>query len=125
VGKPDALGTQERPYDRHAELGAELAASFLRRLGFPQSLVQEVGFLVRYHMMPGALKKLPLYRSEKIMDSPLFPRLLELYRADLSPSYGSPEGYYEACQEYRTYLRNKANPYRRSDGSKPRWQAPT
>ncbi len=52
------------------------------------------------------------------MDSPLFPQLLELFRADLSASYGSPESYYEACQVYRTYLKHKANPYRRSDGSK-------
>jgi poly(A) polymerase len=122
VGKPDAPATQERPYDRHAELGAEVAASLLRRLGFAQGLIQEVSFLVRYHMMPAALKKLPLFRSEKVMDSPLFPQLLELYRADLSASYWSPESYYEACQVYRTYLKNKANPYRRRDGSKQRWQ---
>jgi poly(A) polymerase len=122
VGKPDAPGTQERPYDRHADLGAEVAAGFLRRLGFTQSLIQEVCFLIRYHMMPGALKSLPLFRFEKIMDSPLFPQLLELFRADLSASYGSPESYYEACQVYRTYLKHKANPYRRSDGSKPRRQ---
>lgn len=122
VGKPDAPATQERPYERHAELGADIAASFLRRLGFSQSLIQEVTFLIRYHMMPAALKKLPLFRCEKIMDSPLFPQLLELYRADLSASYTGPEGYYEACQVYRTYLKNKANPYRRSDGSKPRRQ---
>jgi poly(A) polymerase len=120
VGKPDAPATQERPYDRHAELGAQVASSFLRRLGFPQELIQDVGFLIRYHMMPAALKKLPLFRSEKVMDSPLFPRLLELYRADMSASYFSPESYYEACQVYRAYLRNKANPYRRNDGSKQR-----
>jgi poly(A) polymerase len=124
VGKPDAPATQERPYDRHAELGAEVASAFLRRLGFPPGLIQEVSFLIRYHMMPAALKKLPLFRSEKIMDSPLFPQLLELYRADLSATYGSPESYYEACQVYRTYLKNKANPYRRSDGSKTRRQTP-
>jgi poly(A) polymerase len=124
VGKPDAPATQERPYDRHAELGAEVAASFLRRLGFAPSLIQEVTFLIRYHMMPAALKKLPLFRSEKIMDSPLFPQLLELYRADLSASYTGPEGYYEACQVYRNYLKNKANPYRRSDGSKQRRSRP-
>ena len=120
VGKPDAPATQERPYDRHAELGAEVAASFLRRLGFAQGLIQDVTFLIRYHMMPAALRKLPLFRSEKVMDSPLFPQLLELYRADLSASYWSPESYYEACQVYRTYLKNKANPYRRRDGSKQR-----
>jgi len=124
TGRPDAPATLERPYDRHAELGAEVASAFLRRLGFPASLIQEVSFLVRYHMLPAALKKLPLFRSEKGMDSPLFPQLLELYRADLSASYWSPDSYYEACQVYRTYLKNKANPYRRRDGSKQRWQKP-
>jgi poly(A) polymerase len=52
------------------------------------------------------------------MDSPLFPQLLELYRADLSASYWSPEGYYQACQVYRNYRKHKANPYRRKDGRK-------
>jgi len=122
VGKPDSPATQERPYDRHAELGAEIAASFLKRQGFPAALVREVTFLIRYHMMPAALKKLPLYRSEKVMDSPLFPQLLELYRADLSASYWSPDSYYEACQVYRNYLKNKANPFRRRDGRKQPWK---
>ena len=80
-----------------------------------------MSFLVRYHMMPAALKQLPIYRSERIMDSPLFPTLLELYRADLSASYWGPEGYYQACQVYRTYRKNKANPYRRKDGRKHSW----
>jgi poly(A) polymerase len=122
VGKPDSPGTQERPYDRHAELGADIATSFLKRLGFPPALIRDVTFLILYHMMPAALKKLPLYRYEKIMDSPLFPQLLELYRADLSASYWSPDSYYEACQVYRTYLKNKANPFRRRDGRKQPWK---
>lgn len=118
VGKPEAASTPERAFDGHAELGAQIATQFLRRLGFPEARVREVTFLVRYHMMPAALKQLPLYRSERIMDSPLFPLLLELYRADMSASYWSPEGYYEACQVYRNYRKHKANPFRRNDGSK-------
>lgn len=122
VGKPESPSTQERPYDRHAELGAEIASKFLKRLGFGLPMIQDAAFLVRYHMLPAALKKLPLYRSEQIMNSPLFPQLLELYRADLCASYWSPESYYEACQIYRTYLKHKANPYRRNDGRKQPWQ---
>ncbi len=118
IGKPAAGSTPERAFDGHAELGAKIAAGFLARLGFASSMIEEVTFLVRYHMMPAALKLLPIYRSQRIMDSPLFPLLLELYRADLSASYWSPEGYYEACKVYRTYRRNKANPYRRKDGRK-------
>ena len=120
VGKPAAASTPERAFDGHAELGADTAARFLRRLGFAQQTVQDVTFLVRYHMMPGALEVLPIHRSGPLMASPLFPRLLELYRADLSASYGSPDGYYEACRIYRNYRKHKANPYRSSDGRKSR-----
>jgi poly(A) polymerase len=120
VGKPAAASTSERAFDGHAELGAEITVRFLRSLGFPGPLIQDVSFLVRFHMMPGALDVLPMHRTEPLMDSPLFPRLLELYRADLSASYGSPEGYYEACRIYRNYRKHKANPYRRNDGRKTR-----
>jgi len=118
IGKPEAESTPEHAFDGHAELGAKIAARFLGRLGFDLSWIREVTFLIRYHMMPAALKQLPIYRSERIMDSPLFPQLLELYRADLSASYWSPEGYYQACQVYRNYRKHKANPYRRKDGRK-------
>ena len=118
IGKPEAESTPEHAFDGHAELGATVAARFLRRLGFDSTLIGQVTFLVRYHMMPAALNRLPIYRSERIMDSPLFPKLLELYRADLSASYWSPEGYYQACRVYRNYRKNKANPYRRKDGRK-------
>ncbi|MBN1836377.1 MAG: HD domain-containing protein [Spirochaetales bacterium] len=120
VGKPAAASTPERAFDGHAELGAEIAARFLRRLGFSRQTVEEVTFLVRYHMMPGALGVLPLHRSGPLMASDLFPVLLELYRADLSASYESPEGYYEACRVFRNYQKHRANPYRRSDGRKSR-----
>ncbi len=122
IGKPVASSTPERAFDGHAELGSKIASGFLGRIGFDLSLIQQVTFLVRYHMMPAALKQLPIYRSERIMDSPLFPLLLELYRADLSASYWSPEGFYEACKVYRTYRKNKANPYRRKDGKKYSWR---
>jgi poly(A) polymerase len=118
VGKPEAASTPERAFDGHAELGAQIATHFLRRLGFPEAQIRDVTFLVRHHMMPAALKELPLYRSERIMDCPLFPLLLELYRADMSASYWSPSGYYEACQVYRNYRKHKANPFRRNDGTK-------
>jgi len=118
IGKPASHGTQERPFDGHADLGARICAHILRRLGFPPSLVEDVTFLIRFHMMPAALKTLPLYRTRKLMSSPLFPLLLELFRADMSASYSSPQSYYDACRVYRSFHRNEGNPYRRSDGSK-------
>ena len=70
-------------------------------------------------MLPSALKKLPLYRIERLMDNPLFPDLLELYRADLSSTFRSPEGYYEACRVYKRYRKKKANPYRKLRRGEP------
>jgi len=84
IGKADAEAVGERRFDRHSEIGVGAAARFLRRLGFDARLIEDVVFLVRYHMMPAAIARLPEFRTEKVMESPLFPVLLELYRADLS-----------------------------------------
>jgi poly(A) polymerase len=110
-GKPVSENTGDKRFDGHAELGARIAARFLRRLEFSDRVVEPVEFLVRYHMMPAALKILPPFRTEKIFASPLFPTLLELYRADLSSSYADEEEYYEACRIYRAWQRDKGNPY--------------
>ena len=110
-GKPDAEGAGEKRFDGHAEIGAHVAARFLRRLGYPESLVDSVQFLVRYHMMPPALKSLPSFRTDKILASPLFPTLLELYRADAASSYADEEGYYEACRIYKAWQRDRGNPF--------------
>ncbi len=110
-GKPGSEGSGEKRFDGHADLGASVAARFLRRLGFSEKTTEDVVFLVRHHMMPSALKKLPPYRTEKVLASPLFPLLLELYRADGSSSYLGEEGYYEACRIYKGFRRDRANPY--------------
>lgn len=112
IGKPEADPVGERRFDRHSELGVGVAARYLRSLGFDARLVEDVVFLVRYHMMPAALPRLPEFRTEKVMESPLFPLLLELYRADLSSSFAAEEGYYEACRVYRSFLKDRKNPYR-------------
>jgi poly(A) polymerase len=112
IGKPVAQGTSEKPFHDHAELGVKIALRFLNRLGFSSELIDGVTFLIKFHMLPAALKKLPLYRTEKLMESPLFPTLLELYRADLESSFRLPKGYYEACGVYKAFLKNKNNPYK-------------
>jgi poly(A) polymerase len=111
MGKPDAEGAGEKRFDGHSEIGARLASRFLRRLGFSEQTVADVEYLVRFHMMPAALRSLPPFRTDPILSSPLFPQLLEVYRADCSSSYMDEETYYEACRFYRAWLRNRGNPY--------------
>lgn len=118
VGKPFARENNGNRFDQHAQIGSVKARRFLQGLGYPAETVDAVEFLVKYHMVPGALPKLPVYRTESVMASPLFPDLLELYRCDVSSTYRGPEGYYRACRTYRAFLKNSHNPFRNSDGKK-------
>lgn len=117
-GKPYAERTPARAFDRHAEIGAGIARALLSDMGFPESFIERVRFLVRHHMLPGLLSRLPVYRTQHVMRSPLFPLLLELYRCDLSAAYQGPGGYYQACRTYRSFLKNTENPFRTPEGRK-------
>jgi poly(A) polymerase len=118
TGKPIAVSAGSRRYDGHAELGEIQAKKFLERLGFHKPLINDVCFLVRHHMLPTALPRLPFFRTEEIMSSPLFPILLELYRCDESSSFKGLDGYYKSSAAYQSFLRNQRNPYRSADGRK-------
>ena len=118
AGKPISASFGNRRFDGHAELGARAAARFLERLGFGPSIVQDISYLVKNHMLPAALKRLPLSKTGEIMASPLFPTLMELYRCDEASSFKGLDGYYENSAAYQTYLKNVRNPYRSADGKK-------
>ena len=120
LGKPISDSAGGRRFDGHAELGARAAARFLERLEFEPSLVNDVFYLVKNHMLPAALKRLPLTKTESVMASPLFPVLMELYRCDESSSFKGLDSYYENSAVFQAYLRNVKNPYRNADGKKKR-----
>ncbi len=117
-GKPYADSEGEHRFKNHADIGAEYARRFLISVGYDSDLIHDVAWLIRYHMIPGALDTLPRYRTREIMRSPLFPQLLELYRCDLSSTYRGPDGYYRACRIYRSFLKHEANPFRDAEGKK-------
>ncbi|MBN2875147.1 MAG: HD domain-containing protein [Spirochaetales bacterium] len=118
TGKPDAVSAGGHRFDGHSELGARTARSFLTRLGYPAGTVDSVVFLVRYHMLPAALPRLPPAGINRVLDDPLFPTLLELYRCDELSTFRGPDGYYEACAAYKAYRKNSRNPYRDSNGKR-------
>jgi poly(A) polymerase len=120
AGKAQAESSKHHRFEGHAELGARQARRFLKRLGFEAPLIEDVFFLVKNHMLPAALPRLPLNRTGEIMASPLFPILMELYRCDESSSFKGLDGYYESSAAYQAYLRNRRNPYRSADGKKIR-----
>jgi poly(A) polymerase len=118
AGKPISESSGSRRFDGHAELGAAAAGRFLKRLGFEPQLIEDVFYLVKNHMLPAALPRLPLVRTGEIMASPLFPTLMELYRCDEASSFKGLDGYYESSAAYQAYLRYRRNPYRSADGKK-------
>ncbi|MDR2758680.1 MAG: HD domain-containing protein [Spirochaetaceae bacterium] len=118
TGKPLSAASGSRRFDGHAELGARVAQKFLKRLEFDPALIGDTVYLVKNHMLPAALPRLPLVRTEKIMASPLFPILMELYRCDESSSFKGLDAYYESSAAYQAYLRYRRNPYRSADGKK-------
>jgi poly(A) polymerase len=118
AGKPSASQVDGRKFDRHAEIGQAVSERFLARLGFDRSLISEVSFLVRYHMMPAALPRLPANRVEGVIDYERFPILLELYKCDELSTFRGPDCYYEACAAYKAWLKNTRNPWRAADGKK-------
>jgi poly(A) polymerase len=69
-------------------------------------------------MLPAALPRLPLSKTAEVLESGMFPTLLELYRCDESSSFKGLDGYYESSAAYQAYLRNRRNPYRSADGRK-------
>jgi len=118
AGKPVSASFGSHRFDGHAELGARAARRFLKRLGYESALVEDIFYLVKNHMLPAALKRLPLTKTSEIMRSPLFPTLLELYRCDESSSFKPLDNYHENSAAYQGYLKNLKNPYRSADGKK-------
>ena len=118
AGKPISAANGNHRFDGHAELGARAASRFLERLGFDPSIVRDIFYLVKNHMLPAALKRLSYSKTGEIMASPLFPTLMELYRCDESSSFKGLDGYYENSAAYQAYLKNVRNPYRSADGKK-------
>jgi poly(A) polymerase len=118
IGKPLSKSFRAHPFEKHAELGAGQARRFLKRLGFDETLINDVCYLVKNHMLPAAIPRLPLTRTQEVLQSPLFPTMLELYRCDEASSFKGLEGYYESSAVYQNYLKHRRNPYRSADGKK-------
>jgi poly(A) polymerase len=118
VGKPLSASSGSHRFNGHAEVGARAARKFLERLEFDLPLIADIYYLVKNHMLPAALPRLPLVRTREILESPLDPTRMELYRCDESSSFKGLDGYYESSAAYQSYLRNRRNPYRFADGKK-------
>ncbi|MDP2790978.1 MAG: HD domain-containing protein [Rectinemataceae bacterium] len=118
IGKPHSTSSEGRRFDKHAEIGARLATRFLRSLGFPGRIIDDVAFMIRWHMLPAALPRIPISSvSDVVMDS-RFIDLLEVFRCDEFSTFKGPDVYYASCAAYKAFMKNSKNPYRNRDGRK-------
>ncbi len=115
AGKPHANSEGGKKFSMHSEIGEDTARGFMRRLGFNLGFANDVAFLVRNHMLPLGLPRIPPDAIRSELSSPLFPLLLELFRCDLASTWARPDPYYEACAAYKAWLKASRNPYRKAE----------
>ncbi|MDC7221709.1 MAG: HD domain-containing protein [Spirochaetales bacterium] len=117
LGKGSAQEVGGNRFNGHAQIGARQLRSIFEDWNLPEILLGETIYLVENHMMPAAIDRLPYHKKKDVIEDPLFPLLLELYRCDLSSSFNGLDGYYNACRHYKSFKKNVQNPYRQADGS--------
>ena len=94
-----------KPFPNHSVASKVVAKKVLKRFHSNNEDIEEVLFLVKYHMILNAIDRLPENRLRTIFTSPYFPDLLELYRADLESGYHKVQGYYHAARLYKEFMR--------------------
>ena len=94
IGKPSTLVHADRiRFNRHDEVGAELARDVMARLKFSRREVDRVAALVRQHMIFKDVPHMREARLRRLLDEPAFPELLALHRADCEASHGDLSTY--------------------------------
>jgi len=91
VGKPPTAAEVDGRirFNRHANVGADMAAAILRRLRFSNDDVETVTHCVRNHMRFVDAPKMKRSTLRKFVGDPHFPLELELHRLDCLASHGS------------------------------------
>lgn len=99
VGKPVTFLLKERiRFDHHAEEGAKIAQTLLRRLHFSRKEIQHITWLIEHHMMLNQLLEMPVGRQRHWFHLPYFKDLLALFEADIA---GTDPARYEVYTKLR------------------------
>jgi len=103
VGKPPTLEMKEgRPaFPRHAQVGAAMAGDILRRLRYPNRVVDEVVDLVDRHMDWPQLKQMREAKRRRLLLREDLPLHMELHRLDCEACHGDTSIHAYALEERR------------------------
>lgn len=99
IGKTPTATPPQKPgghirFDRHYTVGAELARTILKRLKFSNQDINDVAWMIHYHMAIDDLPQMRPGHCRQMLGYPAFEDLLELHRADAAASWrpGQPHG---------------------------------
>jgi len=111
VGKPPTAATGRWPdgrprvrFDRHAEVGAEMARAILSRLRMPKQRIETVSFAIGNHMRFKDVQRMRRATLRRLIGAPTFPLELELHRLDCISSHGALDNHAfleQAREEWR------------------------
>lgn len=99
VGKPATFVVKERiRFDRHAEVGAEMAKKILRRLRFSNQEIDRICSLILQHLQFINVKQMRKSRLKRFLMQPNFSDHLELHRLDCLACHQIFDNY-DFCKE--------------------------
>lgn len=80
-------------FNGHDSMGADMAAGILRRLRYPNHVIDAVTPMVARHMQFMAVQQMRTARLKRFMSQPHFEEELELHRVDCASSNGFMDNY--------------------------------
>jgi tRNA nucleotidyltransferase/poly(A) polymerase len=80
-------------FNGHDALGAQMAETILRRLRYPNHVIDDTVAMVARHMQFMNVQKMRVAKLKRFMAEPTFDRELELHRVDCASSNGFTDNY--------------------------------
>ncbi|MDG1853398.1 MAG: CCA tRNA nucleotidyltransferase [Verrucomicrobiales bacterium] len=110
IGKPATFSYDEEAdrirFNGHDKIGAHMAADILKRLKFPNKVIEEVTEMVANHMTFKDVQKMREAKLKRFMARPTFEDETELHRVDCLGSWGGLDNY-DFLNQKRTEFDNE------------------
>ena len=108
VGKPPTFSVQDRiRFNRHAEVGADMAEKICRRLRISKGRTEQVVDLVRHHLRFMHVREMRKSKLKRFLRKEKFGEHLELHRLDCLASHRDLSNY-EFCRQQLDRLSQEA-----------------
>jgi tRNA nucleotidyltransferase/poly(A) polymerase len=95
IAKPPTRSFDEEAgrirFNGHDALGATMSEEILRRLRYPNGVIESVSFMVSRHMQFMNVRQMRVSKLKRFMAAPTFPLEIELHRVDCGSSNGLTE----------------------------------